>query len=111
MFEAEIGKAYDCVVHPCDETKYKVAAHTIEFNLVDDTLVCSCKKFEFTGILCSHALKVLSLNNITKIPARYVLQRWTRHAKLGSTIGMSEYNINEEPKITMARHYKERCRL
>ncbi|XP_066165543.1 uncharacterized protein [Oryza sativa Japonica Group] len=41
---------------------------------------CSCKKFEFVGILCRHTLKVLDHNNIKELPSHYILKRWTRHA-------------------------------
>ena len=47
------------------------------------TVQCSCMKFSFLGILCSHALKVLDKKNVKRIPAHYVLKRWTQDAKVG----------------------------
>ena len=41
-------------------------------------------KFSFWGILCSHALKVLDKKNVKRIPAHFVLKRWTQDAKISS---------------------------
>ncbi|XP_050207227.2 protein FAR1-RELATED SEQUENCE 5-like [Mercurialis annua] len=42
---------------------------------------CSCNKFNTLGILCAHALVVLNLKNVSKIPDRYILTRWSKDAK------------------------------
>lgn len=39
---------------------------------------CSCHLFEFSGILCRHALRVLSTGNCFQIPDRYLPTRWRR---------------------------------
>ncbi|XP_048422375.1 protein FAR1-RELATED SEQUENCE 11 [Pyrus x bretschneideri] len=39
---------------------------------------CSCHHFEFSGILCRHALRVLSTGNCFQIPDRYIPVRWRR---------------------------------
>lgn len=39
---------------------------------------CSCHQFEFSGILCRHALRVLSTGNCFQIPDRYLPSRWRR---------------------------------
>uniref|UniRef100_A0A2N9IJI9 Protein FAR1-RELATED SEQUENCE n=1 Tax=Fagus sylvatica TaxID=28930 RepID=A0A2N9IJI9_FAGSY len=39
---------------------------------------CSCHYFEFSGILCRHALRVLSTGNCFQIPDRYLPIRWRR---------------------------------
>jgi zinc finger SWIM domain-containing protein 3 len=41
---------------------------------LESSVKCSCKKFEFAGILCSHALKVLDINNIKSVPQMYILK-------------------------------------
>ena len=47
--------------------KYKVIfsrksrQHGVQFDSLASTVMCSCNKFEFVGILCAHTLKVLSL--------------------------------------------------
>lgn len=39
---------------------------------------CSCHHFEFSGILCRHALRVLSTGNCFQIPERYLPLRWCK---------------------------------
>lgn len=39
---------------------------------------CSCHQFEFSGILCRHALRVLSTGNCFQIPERYLPIRWRK---------------------------------
>ncbi|XP_010276293.1 PREDICTED: protein FAR1-RELATED SEQUENCE 11 [Nelumbo nucifera] len=41
-------------------------------------ITCSCHQFEFSGILCRHALRVLSTGNCFQIPERYLPLRWRR---------------------------------
>ncbi|XP_060972534.1 protein FAR-RED IMPAIRED RESPONSE 1-like [Cannabis sativa] len=120
LFQVELCNAYDCALHICDEktisTKYKVTPHgksidyTVEYFFVDCTLVCTCKKFEFAGILCAHALKALSTKNISKIPDRYVLQRWTKHAKVGIKVNTLKSINSEDPKARLGLRYKDLCR-
>ncbi|XP_059448382.1 protein FAR1-RELATED SEQUENCE 11 isoform X2 [Corylus avellana] len=77
-----------------------LAAHYASFQMDDDFLVrhhmkveggrkvywdprdgiisCSCRHFEFSGILCRHALRVLSTGNCFQIPDRYLPIRWRR---------------------------------
>ncbi|KAL5555132.1 hypothetical protein UlMin_037368 [Ulmus minor] len=45
-------------------------------------LSCSCHQFEFSGILCRHALRVLSTGNCFQIPDRYLPLRWRRISTL-----------------------------
>ncbi|KAI0487946.1 hypothetical protein KFK09_027769 [Dendrobium nobile] len=46
-------------------------------------LWCTCNKFNTMGILCSHALKALSLKNVNRIPENYIIKRWTKDARKG----------------------------
>ena len=73
-------------------TKYKVippgkhCQHNVEYDSSASTVICSCKKFEFAGILCAHALKVLSLQNFKRVLDQYILKMWKNDAKDGSAI-------------------------
>ncbi|KAK9928183.1 hypothetical protein M0R45_025329 [Rubus argutus] len=49
----------------------------------NQSLDCSCKRFQFEGILCSHALKLLSELGLSTIPSKYYLKRWRRDARDG----------------------------
>jgi hypothetical protein len=51
---------------------------------------CDCRKFERMGLLCSHALKAFSLQNVDTIPDKYILKRWTKDAR------RSMYNLSQE---------------
>jgi zinc finger SWIM domain-containing protein 3 len=55
--------------------------YNIMWNPLDQTLSCSCRKFETFGILCRHALKILDVWGIKLIPDGYILKRWRRDAK------------------------------
>ncbi|KAL8471176.1 hypothetical protein ACS0TY_028125 [Phlomoides rotata] len=59
----------------------EVRHYTVLYSSEDDSVACSCMKFESVGILCSHALKVLDYRNIKIVPSRYVMKRWTRDAR------------------------------
>ncbi|KAG9443278.1 hypothetical protein H6P81_014618 [Aristolochia fimbriata] len=72
----------------CDKSmsKYKVTDrhnhdHVVKIETSDNTFQCSCCKFQFAGILCSHVLKMLIHLNMDFLDARYILKRWTRDAK------------------------------
>lgn len=42
---------------------------------------CCCKKFEFKGILCAHALKVYHELEFSTLPSKYYLKIWSKDAK------------------------------
>lgn len=44
----------------------------------ESIISCSCHQFEFSGILCRHALRVLSTGNCFQIPDKYLPLRWRR---------------------------------
>ena len=73
--------------------------HTVQYDSAKGTAVCSCKKFEFVGIFCSHILKVISSKNITKISSKYILKRWTKDAKKGLAIANHDnVEVDEDQK-------------
>ncbi|XP_042504355.1 protein FAR1-RELATED SEQUENCE 5-like [Macadamia integrifolia] len=119
MFQKEYVESLDCVVHSCNEmgttTEYKVTVveknheNTVTFNSLNGTILCSCKKFEFIGILCSHALKILDLRNIKVLRSQYILKRWTKNAKSGSIATGNACTAQTDPKFDLSRRYKELC--
>ncbi|KAH7851813.1 hypothetical protein Vadar_016811 [Vaccinium darrowii] len=121
LFQRELSKAHDCCLKQCGEngtiTTYEITPfrkhyhHVVTYDSSEEMVSCSCKKFEFGGILCSHALKVLSSNNIVKIPSQYILKRWTKNAKSGSIESTCASTPIEDPKAMMGMRYKELCRL
>ncbi|KAL3634607.1 hypothetical protein CASFOL_021661 [Castilleja foliolosa] len=57
--------------------------NTVAFNASNLNISCSCKMFEFEGVICRHALKVFQIMNIRELPSRYILHRWSKNAKCG----------------------------
>ncbi|KAH6831302.1 hypothetical protein C2S53_009497 [Perilla frutescens var. hirtella] len=90
-FHQEYEHCLNIVINQCidavSSVEYKVSTygevrhHTVLYSIEDDLVACSCLKFEYVGILCSHALKVLDYRNIKIVPSRYILKRWTRDAR------------------------------
>ncbi|XP_024958683.1 protein FAR1-RELATED SEQUENCE 9 isoform X2 [Cynara cardunculus var. scolymus] len=56
-------------------------AHVVRFNPFEMKANCSCHMFEFSGIICRHALSVFRAKNVLTLPSQYILKRWTRDAK------------------------------
>ncbi|KAK1312324.1 putative protein FAR1-RELATED SEQUENCE 10 [Acorus calamus] len=48
----------------------------------DEEVICSCKMFETTGILCRHALRMLTLKNCFNLPDKYLPIRWRRESSM-----------------------------
>ncbi|KAH6762302.1 hypothetical protein C2S52_019735 [Perilla frutescens var. hirtella] len=121
-FLQEWYKSHDSSLECLDDgeviAKYKITLHrksnhhTVTFDSTSEKFYCSCKKFDFAGILSSHILKVFTLKNIMKIPSESILKRWTRQAKVG-LFGVSESNFvtHLDPKILQNMRYKELCGL
>ncbi|KAL5204227.1 hypothetical protein ABZP36_009098 [Zizania latifolia] len=55
--------------------------YIVVYNEPGVSVSCSCHKFEFAGILCRHALRVLIAIGMQDLPENYILKRWTRNAK------------------------------
>ncbi|XP_073358830.1 protein FAR1-RELATED SEQUENCE 5-like [Aegilops tauschii subsp. strangulata] len=109
---------YDTML--CDESDTKVKIYVVKFHGTqrehvvrfipkEEKVSCSCKRFEFAGILCSHCLKVLDINNIKHIPGEYILKRWTIDAKVLDIT--SKCNPRDNLKARMSNRYKELCRI
>ncbi|XP_028801896.1 protein FAR1-RELATED SEQUENCE 1-like [Neltuma alba] len=88
-----------------------IADHKVTYNSEDDTIECSCKKFEFIGILCCHALRVLNLWNKLVIPPRYILNRWTKNARSGCVLDNNRRIIKEDPKLDVSNRFEDLCRI
>ncbi|KAF2316523.1 hypothetical protein GH714_041864 [Hevea brasiliensis] len=92
LLQQEYETSLNIVINRCTENgsmfEYKVSIYgqqkeyTVSFNSSEEIVACECKKFEFMGVLCSHALKVLDFRNIKMLPSQYILKRWTRDARI-----------------------------
>lgn len=119
VFQREYEKCLNVLVNQCSEhgSLFEYKANTfgqsreynVTFNSADDTVICSCMKFEYVGILCSHALKVLDHRNIKVVPSQYILKRWTKGARVDSVRDDSKRTIPENSKLASASRYKDLC--
>lgn len=82
----------------------------VEFNPSNYTVNCSCKKFESTGILCMHALKVLNNNNVLHLPHHYILKRWTKYANDGIVNDKFQSIIDPNANDSLMLQYSRVCR-
>ncbi|EAY98410.1 hypothetical protein OsI_20324 [Oryza sativa Indica Group] len=119
IFEEEVMQTLNCDIFYCGEVDvekvYKIKAngkhleHVVRYSPLESNVKCSCKKFEFAGILCSHALKILDVNNIKSVPQQYILKRWTIDAKVLHISGNS--NMHDDPRIKISDRYSSLCRM
>ncbi|XP_074299064.1 protein FAR-RED IMPAIRED RESPONSE 1-like [Silene latifolia] len=55
--------------------------HVVTFDSSSNYTCCTCKRFEESGFLCRHILRIYHCNYVDEIPNIYVLKRWTKDAK------------------------------
>ncbi|KAL8264144.1 hypothetical protein R6Q59_022274 [Mikania micrantha] len=81
--------------------------NTVAFNASNLNISCSCRMFEFEGVVCRHALKVFQIMNVTEIPSRYILHRWTKNAKYGILRDVDSGGGSEDFKALMVWSLRE----
>ncbi|XP_057952956.1 protein FAR1-RELATED SEQUENCE 5-like [Malania oleifera] len=92
MFQDEVFESLILAVKKSGDegaiTTYEVArfdehhkAYFVASNISEQRASCSCKMFEFEGIVCRHVLAVFKATNVFMLPEHYILKRWTRNAK------------------------------
>ncbi|EEC67967.1 hypothetical protein OsI_35721 [Oryza sativa Indica Group] len=119
VFQEQVLQTLNCDLYYCGDIDAKMVyklkvhgkhhEHVVKFSPTEGKVRCSCKKFEFLGILCCHALKILDVNNIKEIPKQYILQRWTIDAK--SLHIKSNCITHEDPKIKLSTRRRDLCRM
>ncbi|KAF6144285.1 hypothetical protein GIB67_024512 [Kingdonia uniflora] len=92
--------------------RYEVGREGLKKNIVmiDSSNIqvgCTCSKFEFTGIICRHIVKVLYHRNIHEIPSIYVLARWTKDVKAGIVRDEAGKIILENCNASLSLCYNE----
>ena len=101
MFQEELVKTSAYTANKIEDDgvvrKYRVAnfqdnreAYTVNVPLdISGAMAnCSCRMFEYSGILCRHILTVFTVTNILTLPSHYILKRWTKNVK--SSVGTDE---------------------
>jgi hypothetical protein len=57
------------------------STYTVVYNALANSIICSCHRFEFAGMLCRHILRVFVATGRGLVPDKYILKRWSRNAK------------------------------
>jgi hypothetical protein len=72
----------------------KEVIYVVYFNEDEDEFEVkrTCGSFESRGILCRHAISVLTAHNITSLPPRYYLDRWSNDVERRYTLAKSSYD-------------------
>ncbi|RYR30722.1 hypothetical protein Ahy_B01g055483 [Arachis hypogaea] len=53
----------------------------VTYDSVAAEVKCQCLLFESRGILCRHALSMLSFERVSQVSPRYILERWSKKVK------------------------------
>ncbi|CAL5437209.1 unnamed protein product [Camellia sinensis] len=71
-----------------DHRIYKFSKYTgfgstweVSYHPATSIMKCSCKKFEFFGLPCSHMISVMKCEHMTEILPSCVMYRWTKQAR------------------------------
>ncbi|XP_071723375.1 protein FAR1-RELATED SEQUENCE 7-like [Rutidosis leptorrhynchoides] len=91
-------------VRTCGHENEKHAVTVSPSNL---NVSCTCRMFEFEGVLCRHILRVFNMLDVKEIPSRFILHRWTRYAELGIVHNFDSGISSEELKNMMVWSLKE----
>lgn len=121
MFEREFELYMDCMLYICGEMstifEYRISVedksrdHFVKFDSLNSMMNCTCKTFEFIGIPCRHMLKVLDMRNIKDLPAQYIMKRWRKDAKSGSSNGGCAFLFDGDPDFSHIKRYNFLCRM
>lgn len=121
LFRKECELRMDCMAYCCGDfdslseymitVKNKTKDHLVRFDSSNNSIACTCKKFENSGLLCCHILKVYELRNIKEIPPQYFLKRWRKDAKLMTMDETDMFNFDSDTKCSIPRRCAALCRL
>ncbi|XP_010271481.1 PREDICTED: protein FAR1-RELATED SEQUENCE 5-like [Nelumbo nucifera] len=115
IFQNEVLQQLNCRIEDecvVSETSIEYTIHLygvnrqykVTFDPRNNSVNCSCRNFEFVGILCRHALKILEYRHVEVLPSCHVLRRWTINAKKSGSEA-SHGHLDQARK--MAIHKKE----
>ncbi|XP_037482142.1 protein FAR1-RELATED SEQUENCE 6-like [Triticum dicoccoides] len=79
----------------------------VYFNEEEFEVKCSCRRFEFRGILCRHVLCVLTQKKIKEVPPQYILARWKKNVKRKHNFIRCTYGGMEDSPI--AKRFDSLC--
>ncbi|KAJ1702761.1 hypothetical protein LUZ63_002540 [Rhynchospora breviuscula] len=91
--------------------KERQPVHFVRFDSSDLSSMCTCKRFEATGIPCCHILKIFDIKNIKELPPQYILHRWRKDAKLENLRENHGLGFDDDPRSSLSKRYGSLCRI
>ncbi|XP_072970308.1 protein FAR1-RELATED SEQUENCE 6-like isoform X2 [Typha angustifolia] len=83
--------------------------HEVYFNEDELAVQCICGFFQFSGILCRHALSVFKLQQVFEIPSQYILSRWKKDYKKLHSLAHSSKEMLSDNIVERHNHLSSRC--
>lgn len=83
-------------------------AYIVTLNHSEVRANCSCRMFEYSGILCRHVLTVFTVSNVLTLPSHYIMKRWTRNAK--TCLGLDDHISELQGHESLTVRYNNLCR-
>ncbi|KAH7661084.1 FHY3/FAR1 family protein [Dioscorea alata] len=85
----------------------KQVVYNVYTNVEEFDIKCSCRLFEFKGIICRYICKMLIEKNVQDIPSRYILPRWRKDIKRMHTYVQNCY---DDPQTSQEKlRYNKLC--
>ncbi|KAH9770356.1 protein FAR1-RELATED SEQUENCE [Citrus sinensis] len=115
-FQQELVNKIYCEVFSCGGSEYEVIENDeksrektfrVIFEKDEGEIRCVCSMFEYKGILCKHAIAVLSRNRVQLLPEKYILRRWRKDVRRFS----SKVKVSYDARSLSIEHqrYREEC--
>ncbi|CAL2270912.1 unnamed protein product [Prunus armeniaca] len=92
FLELKTDDASKVVFNVSERKNWKTRVAEVVYVKDSDHASCSCKIFEFVGIICKHILALFRRDQIEYMPDKYILKRWKKTTKSGL---VSNANGNE----------------
>ncbi|KAH9726548.1 protein FAR1-RELATED SEQUENCE [Citrus sinensis] len=115
-FQQELVNKIYCEVFSCGGSEYEVIENDeksrektfrVIFEKDEGEIRCVCSMFEYKGILCKHAIAVLSRNRVQLLPEKYILRRWRKDVRRF----YSKVKVSYDARSSSIEHqrYREEC--
>ena len=105
----ETYKVIEDVLINEDEGWRKDYVYHVYLNEEEFEVKCSCRRFEFRGILCRHVLSVLTHKKIKEVPSQYILDRWRKNVKRKHNFIRCTYGGMEDTPV--AKRFDKLCNV
>ncbi|KAI8550173.1 hypothetical protein RHMOL_Rhmol06G0084700 [Rhododendron molle] len=77
----------------------KTCTFHVRFNKQSKDTSCTCRLFEFKGIVCKHMFVVWSKKKLTQVSEKYILRRWRKDVRRNHTfVKVSYANWERKPE-------------